>query len=81
MNDYVYPARVDWRQVLRDLAGAGVSPYRVSQLMGVAWSTVQHWQADGEPGHANGQALLTIHTRYCGETLTILRQTEARPRL
>lgn len=81
-SDYVYPARVNWVDVLHDLRDAGFSGYRVAILMGVEWSTLYGWLHDGkEPRHSYGQALLTLHTRHCGPEATQKRQTEAKAKI
>jgi hypothetical protein len=77
----IYAVSLDWAQVMRDLANVGVSGYRVSQIMEIEWSTVQRWVKGGEPFHRYGQALLAVHARYCGESLTRQRQDEAKPKL
>lgn len=70
--------QVEWRQVLDDLRGAGCSGYRVAQLMGVGWSTVQSWRECKEDiGYGYGAALLKIHAEYCGQPLTSQRLNEA----
>lgn len=79
MTDIVYIIRVNWRQIFLDLSTQGISGYRVAQLMQIEWSTVQHWLNGGEPRHGYGQALLSIHSRYCGESLTKFRLEEAKP--
>lgn len=77
-NDYVYPARVDWVQVLEDLHLAGITGYRVAALLGMEWSTVQGWLRGQEPRHSTGQALLELHRRYCSPQATQKRQREAK---
>lgn len=77
--DYVYPAKVDWVDVLNDLKIAGVSGYRVAALLGMEWSTVQGWLKEGkEPRHSTGQALLELHQRHCSPKATQKRQREAK---
>lgn len=77
-SDYVYPAVINWRDVLNDLRDAGYSGYRIAALLGKEWSTVQGWNEGKEPRHSSGVALLTLHTRYCGAQATQKRQSEAK---
>jgi hypothetical protein len=73
----VLRARVDWRAVLDDLKGAGVSGYRLADIMGLDWPTIRHWRDGGEPSHSRGMALLEVHERFCGKEQTDLRMDEA----
>ena len=77
---HVQTVGVDWREVLRDLASAGVSRYQVAEILETEPSTVQRWAEGSEPRHSTGMAILTIHARFCGETITQLRLDEAKPR-
>jgi hypothetical protein len=65
--------RVDWRIVLDDLHGVGVSGYRLASIMGMDWPTIRHWRDGGEPTHSRGMALLEVHTRFCGKERTANR--------
>lgn len=62
--------RVRWTDVMADLNAAGVSGYRVANLLACEWSTVQRWMQGSEPRHSYGAALLELHTRYCGACAT-----------
>ena len=75
--DYVYAVRVNWLQVLRDLRARGVSGYGLAELMQISRSTVQRWEEGSEPSHSYGMAVLSVHTRYCGQESTQQRITEA----
>lgn len=77
-TDYIYPAVLNWADILADLNAAGISGYRVAALMGIQWGTVGRWLEGSEPRHSYGQALLALHTRYCGAEATQKRQREAR---
>jgi hypothetical protein len=51
-------------------------------VIGVRWSTFQRWlEEETEPRHAQGVAILELHTTICGEELTRLRQREGRESL
>lgn len=69
--------RVDWAAVLSDLRAAGVSGYRLANVMLISRSTVQHWESGGEPSHSYGVAILEVHTRFCGKERTNLRITQS----
>lgn len=70
-SDYVYPTVLPWRTIFDDLWDAGCSPYRVANLIGYGWSTVQRWYYDGvEPRESAARAILELHKRFCGEELT-----------
>jgi hypothetical protein len=69
--------RVCWLDVLADLRAAGVSGYRLSSIMLISRSTVQHWESGGEPSHSYGAAILEVHTRFCGADRTKLRIDES----
>lgn len=69
--------RVDWAAVLADLREAGVSGYRLANIMTISRSTVQHWVDGGEPTHSYGVAILEVHTRFCGSERTNLRITQS----
>lgn len=79
MHEYVYPARINWPDILGDLRDAGYSGYRVAAMMGISWSTVYGWIIENkEPRYSMGEALLTLHTRHCGPEATQKRQNEAK---
>ena len=69
--------RVDWRAVLEDLRAAGVSGYRLAEIMLISRSTVQGWEGGSEPSHSYGAAILEVHARFCGVDATKRRITEA----
>ena len=70
--------KMNWNRVISDLNDAGCSCYRLGQILGVGWSTVQSWRdVKGDVGYGNGRALLRIHAEYCGAALTTKRQLEA----
>lgn len=75
-TDYIYPKKLNWPQIFNDLAEHNVSPYQVSVLIGVKWSTLQRWLVDVEPRYSVGVSILELHSRYCGEELTGKRLEE-----
>ena len=76
-SDYVYPTVLPWRTIFDDLSRAGQTPYRVANLIGYSWSTVQRWYYDGvEPRESAARAILELHKRFCGEELTDRRKQE-----
>lgn len=62
--------RVCWLDVLADLRAAGVSGYRLAEIMLISRSTVQRWEEGGEPSHSYGMAILEVHRRFCGDAQT-----------
>lgn len=69
--------RVCWTDVLADLRAAGVSGYRLSEVMLISRSTVQRWEEGSEPSHSYGAAILEVHKRFCGEQQTLVRIHQA----
>jgi hypothetical protein len=69
--------RVDWAGIIADLNAAGVSGYRLANILGLDWPTVRHWRDGGEPTHSRGVALLEVHTRFCGRENTTARLDSA----
>lgn len=69
---------MDWVKIFDDLKQAGRNPKQIAQIIGVPPSSLDRWRyGDAEPKYSIGEALLLLHTRYCGESLTIERQLEA----
>lgn len=80
-SDYVYPTVLPWRDIIKDLKGAGLSAKGTADLVGCSWSTFQRWYCDGvEPRHSYATAILALHTRYCGDDLSKKRMSEATPK-
>lgn len=73
----VQPRHIDWKQVFRDLESSNCTVSDVAVLIDRQRSSVQRWRDGVEPKHSVGVAILTLHTRYCGESLTNQRITEA----
>lgn len=78
-DEYIYAPRMDWQQVLDDLRENGCTGYRVAKILGVNWSTVQHWRDSpkAELGYGLGRALLRLHAAFCGAGMTTRRHIEA----
>lgn len=60
----VFPVKTNWGEMLDDLKEAGISIYAVAKAMGKSWDTVDGWR-QCEPRHCDGEALKTIHAKYC----------------
>jgi hypothetical protein len=75
---FVLRHRIEWRDVLADLRGAGVSGYRLANILLATASTVQGWRKGSEPCHSYGVAILEVHTRFCGGERTAQRVREAK---
>lgn len=69
--------RVEWAAIIADLRDAGISGYRLADILCLDWNTIKHWRDGGEPTHSRGVALLEVHTRFCGRERTNLRITES----
>ncbi len=79
-SDYIYRTILPWQDIFDDLRKAGCPPYKVAIIVGYGWSTLQRWVYDGvEPRESAARAILTLHTRYCGEEITRQRSQEAKP--
>jgi hypothetical protein len=76
-NLIVLRHRVDWASVLDDLCDAGISGYRLANILGMDWPTIRRWREGSEPSHSRGVALLEVHARFCGEPSTKQRICEA----
>lgn len=73
--------QISWVQILDDLRGHGYSGYRVALAIGVGRSTVQGWrEAKGDIGYGYGIALMRLHAKACGWSMTFQRLTEAEKR-
>lgn len=77
LEEYAYPKILPWDQIFKDLYDAGKTPSDISELIGVKWSTLARWRQGTEPKDSYARAILTIHARYCGESLTEIRLSEA----
>lgn len=77
LADFVYPKKLPWGKILSDLRRNDLGPLQTSILLGVSHSTFQRWEKGTEPKHSYGVSILTIHSRYCGETLTEERIKES----
>lgn len=75
-EQYIYPPKINWAQIMADLKDAGCSVYGVAGIIGAAYCTAQNWSKGGEPGHGYGEALLRLHSRVCGDELTKRRCNE-----
>jgi len=76
-SDYVFPKVLPWETILEDLKKTGYNAYQVSILVGAKWSSFQN-VVNVEPRDSMARAILKIHSRYCGEELTIQRISEGK---
>ena len=76
-QEYVYPRRVNWVQVIEDIREAGLNYSQMCKLGGFNWSTFQRWREGAELKHSDGSCMLQLHTKYCGTALTKQRVLEA----
>lgn len=59
------PEREDWRKTIDALEAAGVSNYKLAQMLGRQLIQVQRWKAGSEPGHFMGERIRAIHREFC----------------
>jgi hypothetical protein len=78
LNIDVFPISPDWKVLMDDIKGRGLSYSRQALSIGLQWSTVQVWHHGGGPTFANGHALLILHSKICGIELTKKRLDEAK---
>ena len=78
-HEHVLRRVVDWRGVLADLRAAGVSGYRLTEILLTSRSTVQGWEEGCEPRHSYGMAILEVHAHFCGAARTHQRLEQAKP--
>lgn len=73
----VVPVKVDFGELMRDMHEKGV-PYTHQALsIGKEWSTLQMWMKGAQPRFSSGLALLALHSRICGQQMTLKRLREA----
>lgn len=78
MIEVTPPARLNWRDVMEDLSGAGITAYRIAEMFEIERSTVQRWgELTTDMGFGYGRALLALHSTHCGLDRTLQRLTEA----
>jgi len=66
IEDYITPPTTDWEKVFNDLRRKKINPTRISELTGIATSTIQSLKdRHSEPTYSVGASILEIHTRYC----------------
>lgn len=80
LSGYIYPARMPWVQILKDLHAAGCTNYRIAAIFGTTVSSVDRWENGSEPRHSYGTALLELHEQIC-PNLTQQRHRESVPRV
>ncbi len=68
--------RINWRQIAEDIRNAGLPFHQQAFSLGREWSTYQRWRSGSEPKFSDGQALLVLHTHFCGSELTQTRLKE-----
>lgn len=75
---YFSPVRINFRQCADDIKeSAGITYVDQARLIGKEWSTVQRWHNGAQPGHADAEMFLTLHSHACGPALTEQRRAEA----
>jgi len=72
----IYPIQIHWPTIISDICHSGMTPYRQAQSIDCEWSTFQRWQSGSQPLFKNGHALLILHSKICGITLTQKRLEE-----
>ena len=78
-TEYVTPKIIPWVEVFKDLDEVGKGHSQMCQLMGIPHATLFRWKTgECEPKHSIGVTILLLHSRYCGEELTIERELQAK---
>lgn len=72
----IEPVPVNWALIIQDMKESGLSGSRQALSIGSQWSTLQRWWQGSEPSFKYGQALLILHAKTCGITLTQERLRE-----
>lgn len=62
----IYPVRIDWSRLMRELRQFGWTPYKVATTMCADPPTAYAWEQGAEPRHSYGAALLALHAAVCG---------------
>lgn len=58
------PIKIDWAKIMKELRRNGLTPYKVSVMLGVAGCTAKNWARGGEPSYSYGEALLRVYVAY-----------------
>lgn len=80
-SDYVTIAPLPWELIFEDLRAENITPVQVAELLDKSWSTVQRYLNGTEPKESVANAILELHSRYCGIEKTIERKSQARTHL
>ena len=76
----IYPARIDFARLMRELREHGCTPYRVSQIMCCDPPTAYEWEKGSEPRHSYGAALIALHLQVCGPEYSAKLNKDSVPR-
>ena len=61
--------RLNWPAIIASINGAGVTDYKLAQMLGVQVFQVKRWKRGSEPKHFLGARILVIYAEYCPEEL------------
>lgn len=78
--EFVYPLRIDWERLMREMRDAGWTPYKVAMTICADHATAYSWAKGSEPSHSYGAALLTLHRSVCGPEASEKLRTDAKAR-
>ena len=74
------PERIDFKQIIEEIEGAGIGHYKLSVMMRRQIGWVQRVAAGQEPKHYEGQMLLMIHEEVVQKLRRITQKLADVPR-
>lgn len=76
----IYPVKIDWARLMRELREFGWTPYKVATTMCADPPTAYAWAHGAEPRHSYGAALLALHAAVCGQEYSAKLNSDSRAR-
>lgn len=76
----VYPVRIDWARLMRELRQFGWTPYKVALTLTAEPQSGYDWEKGQEPRHSYGAALLALHRAVCGPEYSAKLNSDSTPR-
>jgi hypothetical protein len=76
----VYPLKIDWGRLMREMRAAQWTPYKVALTLGADHATAYSWEKGCEPSYSYGAALLSLHRSVCGLISSEKLHSDAKPR-
>lgn len=63
-EEKVTTKKIDWKLIIQELDGCGITISRLSRLTGVPATTIGRYKTGSEPAYSVGIVILKIHKRY-----------------